>query len=95
MAAPGIIERPQETDGSTGHGDHWVVVVFNNDTNTWDEVVDILMTATGCSLDEAEMETWEVDKLGKSVVHHGKEEECQDAAEIIRSIGIRVEVASE
>jgi len=96
MSAPGVIEKPMETDGSGGgSGDYWVVVVFNNEHNTWDEVVDILMTATGCSHPEADMETWEIDNLGKSVVHHGAEQECQDAAEIIRSIGIRVEVAVE
>lgn len=95
MASPGVIEKPEVTDGSTSGGDHWVVVVFNNDHNTWDEVVGILMTATGCSADEADMETWEIDNLGKSVVHHGERDECEDAAEIIRSIGIRVEVNAE
>ena len=41
--------------------------------------------------DEAYMETWEIDHLGKSVVHRASEAECQRAAEIIATIGIRVE----
>lgn len=95
MSAPGTIERPEVQDGQTAGGNHWIVTVFNNEYNTWDEVVFILMAATGCSEDEANIETWEVDNLGKSVVHHGEQQECQTAAEIIAQIGIRVEVSEE
>ncbi|MDR3688861.1 MAG: ATP-dependent Clp protease adaptor ClpS [Fimbriimonas sp.] len=95
MAAPGIIERPQIDDGHTSGGGNWIVTVFNNDYNTWDEVVFILMAATGCDENEANIETWEVDNLGKSVVHHGEQEECNAAAGIIAQIGIRVEVTEE
>ena len=69
----------------------FIVIVFNNDVNTYDQVILILQKATGCSLQEAEMETWEVHNLGKSLVHHGGEDECEKVAEIIRTIGIRVE----
>jgi len=95
MGKPGVIERPEVTDGSTGAGECWIVTVFNNDYNTWDEVVMILIAATGCTLDEAHMETWEIDRLGKSVVHHGERGECSDAAKIIAEIGIRVEISQE
>lgn len=73
----------------------WIVIVYDNDFNTWDEVTMILQKATGCNLEEAEIETWEVDNLGKSVVHHSSQEECERAAGIIRIIGIRVEVVEE
>ena len=76
-------------------GSGYIVVVYDNEKNTWDEVVMILQKATGCALEEAEIETWEVDNLGKSVVHHGGQEECERAADIIREIGIRVEVVEE
>jgi ATP-dependent Clp protease adapter protein ClpS len=95
MAAPGTIERPEVTDSNTGGAGDWIVTVFNNEYNTWDEVVYILMVATGCSESEADMETWEIDNLGKSVVHYGNKGECDDAAAIIASIGIRVEVTQE
>ncbi|MBX7135439.1 MAG: ATP-dependent Clp protease adaptor ClpS [Fimbriimonadaceae bacterium] len=96
LAGPGTIERPLEetTDGGT-KGDGWIVTVFNNDHNTYDEVIFILMVATQCTADEAAMETWEIDHLGKSVVHHGGESECRRAAEVIATIGIRVEVSEE
>src|SRR5258708_2232944 len=78
----------------TGDGD-FIVIVFDNPVNTFEEVEGILRTATGCSKREAEMETWEVHHLGKSVVHHGSSQECERAAGIIRTIGIKVEVKQE
>jgi hypothetical protein len=53
------------------------------------------MVATSCEAEEASMETWEIHHLGKSMVHMGGEEECHDVAEIIATIGIRVEVTEE
>lgn len=84
----------QDQDTDIGVGDH-IVIVYNNDHNTYDEVMDILQRATGCTAEEAWIETWEIDHLGKSVVHHASEEECERAAGIIRTIGIHVEVRQE
>jgi ATP-dependent Clp protease adapter protein ClpS len=70
----------------------YIVIVFNNETNTVEEVIGILQKATGCSLEEAQMETWEVHFTGRSVVHHGDRSECERAAGIIATIGIRVAV---
>jgi len=71
------------------------VTVFDNDHNTFVEVVDVLIRATSCTVEEAEIETWEIDELGRSVVHHGCETECRRSAAIIAEIGIRVEVSQE
>jgi len=90
---PEIISKPDTGEGGGGHG--WIVTVFNNDFNTHDEVTNILMVATGCDLQEAEMETWEVHNLGKSVVHHGDQRECEQAASVIAQIGIEVRVSHE
>jgi len=84
---------PRELESGPGDGlDGYVVIVYNNEHNTFDEVIGILMRATGCTLEEAEIETWEVHHLGKAVVHHGSQAECDRAAGVIRSIGIVVEV---
>jgi ATP-dependent Clp protease adapter protein ClpS len=84
---PGI--EVQDTGmGSEGS----IVIVYNNDYNTYPEVIAILMRATGCTLEEAQIETWEVDHLGKSVVHHAGRQECEKVASIIRTIGLHVEV---
>ena len=72
--------------------DEYIVIVFNNEVNTFDQVIGILQKATGCSLEEAEMETWEIHHTGRSVVHHGDQAECERAAGIIATIGIQVAV---
>ncbi len=89
------IERPLLDGGTDTQTESWVVVVFNNETNTYEEVMMILMVATHCDEEEAYIETWEVDHLGKSVVHCAGKEECEDVAHIIRQIGIKVEVIAE
>lgn len=73
----------------------WNVTVYNNDHNTYEEVMTVLQLATGCSVEEAYIETWEVDHLGASTVHRADEAECIRVADIIRVIGIRVEVTQE
>lgn len=73
----------------------WIVTVFDNDFNTYAEVMTVLMIATQCSPEEAHIETWEVDHLGKSVVHQAHEDECHQVAATIATIGIRVEVSTD
>lgn len=95
MSAPSILEKPEELLAESSGGSGWKVVVYNNDHNTYDEVVFILMVATQCSVEEAELETWEIDHLGKSTVHYSGKEECERVGEIIASIGIEVRVLKE
>lgn len=93
---PGTIERPEILEDGPGTGGrHWIVTVYDNDYNTVDQVIAVLMLATQCARDEAVMETWEIHNLGRSVVHHGAEDDCQRVSEIIAKIGIRVEVSAE
>gem|GEM_PF-729431 len=95
-SSPGIIEKPEIDDNGPGiGGDHWIVTVYDNDYNSIDQVILILMKATGCCRYEAEIETWEIHHLGKSVVHHGAEDDCTQVAAVIAQIGIRVEVSAE
>ncbi len=95
-SSPGVIERPEVEEGPSKLGSKgWIVTVFDNDYNTYDQVMSILMLATGCTSDEAYIESWEIDHYGKCVVHQGLEKECQRAADVIGSIGIKVEVTKE
>ncbi len=92
MAAPGLLDL-LDTGQTKGGG--WIVTVYDNERNTMEQVISVLVDATGCTLDEAEMETWEVHFLGRSTVHHGRQEECERVADVIRRIGIRVTVTEE
>jgi ATP-dependent Clp protease adapter protein ClpS len=86
------VPRPDLLDDVGSTTGDWIVIVFNNEVNTVEEVIAILQKATGCSIQEAEMETWEVHHLGRSVVHHGDRAECDRAAAVISTIGIKVAV---
>lgn len=91
---PELLPEIGEGKQESGRGDHgYIVTVFDNDYNTYDEVMAILQIATGCTPEEAYIETWEIDHLGSSVVHNGSCEECKRVAAIISTIGIRVTVS--
>jgi len=87
-----IVPRPELLDDAGDTEGEWLVIVFDNDHNSFDQVISILQQATACSLEEAQLETWEVHHLGRSIVHHADRAECERAAGIIRTIGIRVAV---
>lgn len=71
----------------------WHVTVFDNDTNTYEEVMTVLMIATSCTAEEAYIEAWEVDHYGSCVVHRADESECRGVADVVSTIGIRVEAS--
>ena len=85
------ITLPESKLPGTGQGDY-CVIIFNNNTNSFYEVIHILQVATGCPYEEAEMETWEAHHRGQAYVHFADREECDRVASIISSIGVRTEV---
>ncbi len=69
------------------------VVVLNNDHNTFDEVIRILMRAVpGLSRPEAEGHANEIHATGSAVPYVGPRERAEAVAGVIRSIGIEVRV---
>jgi len=81
-----------ENEASLGR---WMVVIFNNETNSMDEVIEVLMEATGCDVEEAAIEMWEAHHFGKAPVHFAAKSECEAAAAIIASVGVKTEVSPE
>ena len=73
----------------------WMVLIFDNDTNSQEEVVEVLMRATGCDVTEACIEMWEAHTYGKASVHFSSRTDCDQAARIISEIGVRTEVCPE
>ncbi len=94
MQSTETVAEPTIVSEHDVRAEEWIVIVFDNDANTFAEVIDILIEATGCTMEEASLETWEVHHLGRSVVHHGDQPECERVAAIIRRIGIEVGVRS-
>jgi hypothetical protein len=88
------LDKPKIEGPDTGTG-RWMVVIFNNDHTPQDLVVLALMRATACGRREAEMEMWEAEKFGKAPVHFAAKDECDQAAAVISSIGVKTEVSPE
>jgi ATP-dependent Clp protease adapter protein ClpS len=88
------ILQPETPDVAAGSA-RWMVILYNNEYNSVDEVVDVLMRATGCDVQEASIETWEAHTFGKAPVHFAQKDECDSAAAIIASIGCKTEVLPE
>jgi len=95
MSGHGIELPEREVEEQTSKGEGWIVTVFDNDTNTYDQVMFILMLATSCTSEEAYIEAWEIDHYGKCIVHRAGEKECKHAAQTIATIGIKVEATPE
>ncbi|HWA83635.1 MAG TPA: ATP-dependent Clp protease adaptor ClpS [Fimbriimonadaceae bacterium] len=88
------LAEPRIDGPGVGSG-RWMVVIFNDDHTPYDMVILALVRATGCDLREAEMETWEAHHFGKAPVHFSSKEECDQAAAVISSIGVKTEVCPE
>ena len=73
----------------------WMVVIFNNDETSMDDVVLVLMAATGCDVDEAYMEMWEAHHYGKAPVNFAPETECHEVARVIATVGVKTSVQKE
>ncbi len=86
--------EPDLLGADVGAG-RWMVVIYNNESNSMDEVIEILIVATGCNAEEAAIEMWEAHTFGKAPVHFGAKSVCDEAASIIASIGVKTEVARE
>jgi ATP-dependent Clp protease adaptor protein ClpS len=69
----------------------WIVILYNDDWHSVDEVIDIVQQATGCSLDDAVTITYRVHNEGRAICFSGSKEECDKVAAIIATIRLQVE----
>lgn len=86
---------PSVLDAHTGYRGGFVTVIFNNDTNTFEEVIEAITLATGCTLEEAYIETWEAHTYGKASIHFATQTACCAVASIVSNIGVKTEVRPE
>ena len=68
-----------------------IVIVYNDDWHTFEQVEIQLQKATGCTLEKAEALAMEIDSTGRSVVFSGSAELCEKVANILRQIRLQVE----
>jgi ATP-dependent Clp protease adaptor protein ClpS len=69
----------------------YIVILYNCDCHTFDEVILQMQKATGCSLEKAKKVADEVDASGRAIAYSGSQEDCERVARILREIKLQVE----
>ncbi len=87
---PGLGELTDIRDGVDLQGP-WIVILYNCDCHTFEDVEYILQKATGCSLEDAQAIAVRVDREGRAICFSGSFEDCEKVAAIIASIRLQVE----
>ncbi len=87
------LEAPDERYERTppGHAGPYIVILYNCECHTFDQVEEQLQKAIGCTLEKAEAFAMEVNTTGRSVVYSGSDAECEKVANILRLIRLQVE----
>lgn len=87
---PGFEELDDVRDGAEINGP-WIVILYNCECHTFDDVISILQKATGCSVEKGLAIALEVDTRGRAICFSGSRDECDRVAAIISSVRLQVE----
>ena len=68
-----------------------IVILYNCDCHSFDEVILQLQKATGCSIEKASAIADEAHMVGRAIAYSGEAEECERVAAVLRSIRLQVE----
>jgi ATP-dependent Clp protease adaptor protein ClpS len=70
----------------------WRVILFDDNIHTFDEVINQLIKALGCSRAKAEELTYKVHYDGKAMVFEGSFEECLKINSVLQEIQLITEI---
>lgn len=84
-----------ESDESVSLELPFMVVLFNDDYHSFDEVINQLLKAVRCSFEKARSLTFEVHVKGKAIVHHGSLNSCLKVSSILEEIELHTQIVSE
>jgi len=90
--SPIIMRSDADDEPSSDESQLYEIRIIDNDHNTYGEVIGITMLALGITREEAYAVAWEVDHAGSCVVAHAPRDEAEVIADVIRMIGIEVQV---
>jgi ATP-dependent Clp protease adapter protein ClpS len=93
-AAPAILERElprYDEDADIDSGGPHVVILYNCDCHTMDQVVEQLLKATDYPLQRCIEIMHEAHLRGRAIAYTGSAEACDRAARILRQIRLQVE----
>ena len=88
---PDVKESP-ETTTDTGEDTPWRLMLYNDAEHTFDEVINQLVKALGCSIAKAEDITYRVHNHGKAQVYEGTFEECFQINSVLQEIQLVTEI---
>jgi ATP-dependent Clp protease adapter protein ClpS len=69
----------------------YIVIVYNDDWHTFEQVEMQLQKATACTLEKAEALAIEIHTTGRAIVFSDDAENCERVANILRQIKLQVE----
>jgi ATP-dependent Clp protease adapter protein ClpS len=93
--AAGAVTVPTRRDAPTTSnrvGDAYHVILYNDDLHAFDDVVRQVQKATGVSTEDAFAITMQAHETGRAVCYAGSHDACAKVAEILREIGLHVEI---
>jgi ATP-dependent Clp protease adaptor protein ClpS len=94
-------EKPAETPGADvlekteeeeSVDTPWRVILYDDDIHTFDEVINQLIKALGCTVHLAEKYTLQVHNEGKATVFEGSFEECLKVNGVLQEIQLITEI---
>ena len=76
---------------NSGADGPFIVIVYNDDWHTFEQVITQLCKATACSIEKADQIANEIHFSGRAVAFAGSEEQCEHVANVLREIKLQVE----
>jgi len=70
----------------------WRLILYDDDIHTFEEVINQLIKALGCSVSKAEELTFKVHDEGKAIVYVGSFEECLKINSVLQEIQLVTEI---
>lgn len=70
----------------------WQIIIHNNNHNSFDEVIEVLVKATECTVEKAAYYAHTVHTCGSCVVYQKDREQCELRAKVIEEIGLETTV---
>ncbi len=83
-----LVEEQEDEEEKTP----WRVILYDDDVHTFDEVIEQLIKALGCSQSHAEDLTYKVHNEGKATVFEGSFEECFEVNGVLKEIQLVTEI---
>lgn len=86
------VEVLEKTEEEESVDQPWKLILYDDDIHTFDEVINQLMKALGCSVPHAEELTFKVHNEGKAIVFEGSFEECLKINSVLQEIQLITEI---